>query len=134
MDPKEALADLTEISSQIQAAVIVDGEGSVLASTLDDARARQMAEAARELLRAAEEQGTSGAQLGQLQAATLEESVFVVRDGERIIAATTGPEPTVGLVFYDLKNCLRTVTAETSEEAKPKPRAKRKAQEGSAAS
>ena len=34
-------------------------------------------------------------------------SVFVVRDGERMIAATTRPEPTVGLVFYDLKHCLR---------------------------
>ena len=30
-------------------------------------------------------------------------SVFVVRDGGRTIAATTTPEPTVGLVFYDLK-------------------------------
>jgi hypothetical protein len=33
--------------------------------------------------------------------------VFVVRDGDRLIAATTTPEPTVGLVFYDLKSCLR---------------------------
>jgi hypothetical protein len=35
--------------------------------------------------------------------------VFVVRDGERTIAATTTPEPTVGLVFYDLKTCLRSI-------------------------
>jgi hypothetical protein len=26
-----------------------------------------------------------------------------------MIAATTTPEPTVGLVFYDLKTCLRSI-------------------------
>ena len=54
--------------------------------------------------------------VAQLEAATLGGSVFVVRDGERLIAATTTPEPTVGLVFYDLKTCLRSI-----EDAKPKP-------------
>src|SRR5690349_8368079 len=51
--------------------------------------------------------------LAQLEAATLEGSVFVVRrnGSERasIIAATTRPDPTVGLVFYDLKHCLRSI-------------------------
>ena len=117
---------MTEISSQIRAAVIVDAGGRVLASTFSEGEgARRMAEAAQELLAAAEQAGGSGQPLGQLQAATLEESVFVVRDGERIIAATTGPEPTVGLVFYDLKSVLRSVAAESEEEAKPKPRARR---------
>jgi len=32
----------------------------------------------------------------------------VLRDG-RTIAATTRPDPTVGLVFYDLKHCLRSI-------------------------
>ena len=127
MDPKQALADLTEISSQIKAAVLVDRDGSVLASTFsDDEGGRRMAEAAQELLAAAEQTGGSAQPLSQLQAATLEESVFVVRDGEGIAAATTGAEPTVGLVFYDLKSCLRSVAAESEEEAKPKPRARRK--------
>jgi predicted regulator of Ras-like GTPase activity (Roadblock/LC7/MglB family) len=127
MDAQQALADLTEISSQIKAAVIIDSGGSVLASTFpDDDRARRMAEAAQELLAAAEQTSGSDQPLGQLQAATLEESVFVVRDGERIVAATTGSEPTVGLIFYDLKSALRAVAAETEGEAKPKPRARRK--------
>jgi hypothetical protein len=39
-------------------------------------------------------------------------SVFVVRDGGRTIVATTTPEPTVGLVFYDLKTCLRAIDAD----------------------
>jgi hypothetical protein len=46
--------------------------------------------------------------------------VFVAADGDRLIAATTRPDPTVGLVFYDLKSCLRGVSEEA--EAKPKPR------------
>ena len=34
------------------------------------------------------------------------------RDGARSIAATTRPDPTVGLVFYDLKHCLRSIEDE----------------------
>ena len=49
--------------------------------------------------------------MAQLEAATTIGSVFVVREGERAIAATTSPEPTVGLVFYDLKTCLRSIDA-----------------------
>ncbi len=48
--------------------------------------------------------------------------MFVVRDGERTIAATTGPQPTVGLVFYDLKSCLRSVAAEKKPKPKRAPR------------
>ena len=51
--------------------------------------------------------------------------MFVVREGDRVIAATTGPAPTVGLVFYDLKTCLRTVAVAGDGEA-PKKRAPRK--------
>jgi hypothetical protein len=46
--------------------------------------------------------------------------VFVVRDEERLIAATTGPGPTAGLVFYDLKSALRSLA-----EPPPKPKPKR---------
>jgi hypothetical protein len=38
-----------------------------------------------------------------------------------VITATTRAEPTVGLVFYDLKSCLRGLG---EEEAKPKPKRK----------
>ena len=58
----------------------------------------------------------------QLEAATGEGSVFVVRDGDRLIAAATGPEPTGGLVFYDLKSCLRRA----AKQPKPKKSAKAK--------
>ena len=51
----------------------------------------------------------AAAHVSQLEAATAEGSVFVVRDGGRTIVATTRPEPTVGLVFYDLKTALRSI-------------------------
>jgi hypothetical protein len=49
--------------------------------------------------------------------------VFVLREGDKLIAATTVPDPTVGLVFYDLKSALRA-----ADDAKPKrkPRARAK--------
>jgi predicted regulator of Ras-like GTPase activity (Roadblock/LC7/MglB family) len=101
----DALAHLTEISSQIEAAVVLDREGTVVASTVEDDRAGRMAAAALELFRAAEER--SDQELVQLDAALEGGSVFVVRDEERLIAAATRAEPTVGLVFYDLKSALR---------------------------
>ena len=43
-------------------------------------------------------------------------SVFVAKDARHLVAAVTKPRPTVGLVFYDLKTCLRML--EREEEAK----------------
>ena len=116
MDAAQALADLTEISSQVVHVAIVDGEGTVLATTIADAgRAERFVKGVTTLLEEADglRQGRGLPGLSQLEAATLEGSVFVVRresdDGPRIIAATTRPDPTVGLVFYDLKHCLRSI-------------------------
>jgi predicted regulator of Ras-like GTPase activity (Roadblock/LC7/MglB family) len=125
MDAQQALADLTEISSQIQAAVVFDEQGKVAAATLDDsAGAGELAAAARELLAAADGLKPGESNLTQLEVATGEGSVFVVRDGKTCIAATTGGNPTVGLVFYDLKSALRNLT--TKPKPAPKPAASRK--------
>jgi hypothetical protein len=119
MDAAQAIADLTEISPQVQHVVALAADGSVTGSNLPDAAAAQrLADGGRRLHEAADAM-RPGVQ--QLEAATVAGSVFVVRDGERMIAATTTPEPTVGLVFYDLKTCLRSI-----EEPK-KPASKRKA-------
>ena len=114
----DALAHLTEISSQIDAAVVLDREGTVVAATVDDERAGRMAGAALELFRRADEQREQ--ELVQLDAALEGGSVFVVRDADRLIAATTRAEPTVGLVFYDLKSCLRSLGKAPPEKPKPK--------------
>lgn len=110
MDAQQALADLTEISSQIEAAVVFDDQGKVAGATLlDDGRAKALAKAASELLAAAEETKTGDSALTQLEVSTGDGGVFVVRDGKTLIAATTGGNPTAGLVFYDLKSALRSV-------------------------
>jgi hypothetical protein len=100
---QQALADLTEISSQVEAAALFDAKGKVKASTLADPE--PFVRAVQGLVAAAEE-ARSGS-VSQLEAATGDGSVFVLRDGNSYIAATTSPEPTVALVFYDLKTALR---------------------------
>jgi predicted regulator of Ras-like GTPase activity (Roadblock/LC7/MglB family) len=128
MDAAQALADLTEISSQIESAVLFDEHGAVLGSTLaDESAAKKLAQVAGELLEEAAAFHSGDAAVTQLEASTHEGSVFAVRDGSRRIAATTGPSPTVGLVFYDLKSALRGT--EESPPATPKPRPPRKKKE-----
>ena len=126
MEAAQALADLTEISSQIESALLAGADGSVAASTYgDDERASSVAQAALELLREAEQGRAEGsAGLVQLQAATPEGCVFVVRDGAHVVAAVTGADPTVGLVFYDLKTCLRLVGEEEQKKPARQPRKK----------
>jgi predicted regulator of Ras-like GTPase activity (Roadblock/LC7/MglB family) len=120
VDAKQALADLTEISSQVEAAVVFDDAGDVAGSTVGDAgRAAELARAARRLLAAAEEVKTGESALNQLEVATGEGSVFIVRDGKTSIAATTGGNPTVGLVFYDLKSVLRALASQPAARRTP---------------
>src|SRR5687768_11498431 len=117
-DGKTALSELTEISSQIEAAVLFGADGEIVASTVPDTRAKQFAAGAKALFEKAARAG--GGELTHLEAATTDGSLFVVRDGDLLIAAATGAEPTSGLVFYDLKACLRKAAT------KPKPAPKRK--------
>ena len=119
MDAAGALADLTEISSQIEAAVVLDEAGAVVASTIEDPeRTQRLARTAVDLLGAAEKRFESGGRaLTQLEAALREGSVFVAREEGRSIVATTGSEPTSGLVFFDLRACLRSL----SEPKKARP-------------
>jgi predicted regulator of Ras-like GTPase activity (Roadblock/LC7/MglB family) len=120
-EAQTALAELTEISSQVQAAVLLDGSGSVAAATVPDEAAARITSSARALLDSAGH--LRDGELTQIEAATGAGSFFVVRDGERLIAAVTGPSATAGLVFYDLKSCLRRA----SEKPKPKRRSRAKA-------
>jgi predicted regulator of Ras-like GTPase activity (Roadblock/LC7/MglB family) len=130
MDATQAIADLTEISPQVNDVVVIAADGGLIGSNLPTEEAgRRLADGARRLLDAAE-----GLRPGvaQLEAATTSGSVFVVREGERLIAATTTAEPTVGLVFYDLKTCLRSIEGLPPESAKARRRspAKTKEEEG----
>ena len=119
MDAAQALADLTEISSQIEAAVLFAADGTVEGSTLADAgAAKALADASAQLLQRADALRGEDAAVTQVEAALAAGAVFVVRDGERYIAATTVANPTVGLVFYDLKSCLRDSAPQESPKRK----------------
>lgn len=121
MDTSSALADLSEISSQIEVAVVFDQGGTVLGSTVsDEARSQRLAGTALELISAAEQAGTAGRRLTQIEASLREGSVFVVSGEGRGIAATTTPEPTSGLIFYDLRTCLRSLEEEPGAHEEPK--------------
>src|ERR671937_1953090 len=123
MEASAALDRLRDISSQVRTAVIFERGGKVVGSTLaDDERGRRVAQEAEALLGEAEKHrnhARGNGEFAQLEVALQGGSVFVVRDGDRLIAATTQPEPTVGLVFYDLKSCLRGL-AEEEKPAKPR--------------
>jgi predicted regulator of Ras-like GTPase activity (Roadblock/LC7/MglB family) len=125
----QALADLTEISSQVEAAALFDAKGEIEAATLPDADG--FVRAVQDLLAAAAE-ARSGT-VTQLEAATSDGSVFVVRDGDSYIAATTRPEPTVALVFYDLKTALRAARSSGEVRKPARRRRTKKAEDGDAA-
>jgi hypothetical protein len=114
VDASQALAELTAISTQIEAAAIVDEQQSVVGSIHADGEA--LAFTARLLLeRAAQSQGREPTQIG---VSTPQGGVFVLREGAHTIVATTTPDPISTLVFYDLKMCVRSL----DPPAKPKRR------------
>ncbi len=130
MDAEEAIAELTDISPQVRQVVVVGAGGDVVGTNVEsEARVSALADGARRLAEGADDvRATHGlGPVAQLEAATVNGSVFVVREGGRTIVATTIAEPTVGLVFYDLKTCLRAI-----EEPKRPTRRTRKADDAAA--
>lgn len=111
MDAAAAIDELRSLSTQIDVIMVAARDGSVTASTVEGDRAERLGGLARELVAGADTvRGDLGRDaLSQLQAATPDGSVFVVLDGDRMAVATTGADPTVGLVFYDLKTLLRQI-------------------------
>ena len=119
MDAEQALAELTEISSQIELALIFDSRAELIGTTLADRRvAESLAFGTAALLAcsrriAAEEQGEPT----QIELAYPEGSVLLVREGDLRIAAVASPDPIAGLAFFELRTCLRKLIG-----AKPKRR------------
>jgi hypothetical protein len=107
MDAEAALAELLELSSQVEAAVILAPDGSVEASTAAAERAERLARCGRETLEAAAGVRADGAVPNRVDVALAGGSLVVVRERGRTIVATTVPDPTSGLVVYDLRTALR---------------------------
>ena len=127
MDAAQALRELMELSSQITAAIVVDAEGNVLATAPDDPSASAaLAASMPRLVGAAADLRTDGSDVTRVEVELEEGAVFVVREGDVTVGATTGPKPTSGLVIYDLRTCAQSI--QQAEQPK-KRRSTRKAKE-----
>ena len=120
MDAAQALGELMELSSQITAAVVLDGDGAVLASSSDDSA--PLAASTLELVAAAADLGGDGREATRVEVELDEGAIFVVREGDHTIAATTGPDPTSGLVVYDLRTCAQSITSGPKKRQARKPK------------
>jgi predicted regulator of Ras-like GTPase activity (Roadblock/LC7/MglB family) len=109
MDAGQALAELTEISSQIELALIFDARGELVEATLGDRpRAESLAFGAAALLACSTQVG--GPERGepiQVELTYPEGSLLIVREGDLRIMALTSPDPIAGLAFFELRACLR---------------------------
>jgi predicted regulator of Ras-like GTPase activity (Roadblock/LC7/MglB family) len=112
MEAARALADLVEISPQIEAAAIVTGDAELAGSVgVPDARADILTRSVRDLLEGAAAFRSKGGRITQLHAELAGGDVFAVTDAdERTVVAVTAGRVSPGLVFYDLKRCLAAVS------------------------
>lgn len=113
---RTALSELIEVSPQVEFAVVArrdgtpivgqrraGGDASDIASKFSGVLVRVLAHAERSRKELGREPVT------QCEVAISEGSLFLVADANLVVAAVTSTEPTVGLVFYDLKAALRAV-------------------------
>jgi predicted regulator of Ras-like GTPase activity (Roadblock/LC7/MglB family) len=120
MEAQEALAELTGLSSQVVDAAILGGSGFVLASSGSPERGEELARVAAALLATAADVRSAG-EVTRVEVKLAGGSVLVVVEAGRTAVATTVPEPTAGLVVYDLRTALRRLDeAQPVEKDKPK--------------
>ncbi|MHB0866655.1 MAG: roadblock/LC7 domain-containing protein [Thermoleophilia bacterium] len=118
--PKEALDELLQMSSSVRHAILARGDSEVLASTMAGetgaasmlSQTRAMIDAAR---MSADEMGRTP--LTQIFVEAKSGCVFIaLGEKDTWLAATTGIDPTVGLVLYDVNTALRTALEGESAE------------------
>jgi predicted regulator of Ras-like GTPase activity (Roadblock/LC7/MglB family) len=111
VDAGRALADLVEISPQIEAAAVMAGDGTPAGSVgFSEEQADAVARAARELLDRAASFRSDGIRVTQIHASLDDGEVFAVTGaGGRTVVAVASERTAPGLVFYDLKRCLAAV-------------------------
>jgi predicted regulator of Ras-like GTPase activity (Roadblock/LC7/MglB family) len=115
MDAAEALADLVEISPQIEAAAVVAPDGGLAGSVgIPEVHGTVLAGAVRQLIEGAAAFRKEGGHVTQVHAELADGDVFAVTGADqRTVVAVVRDRAAPGLVFYDLKRCL----AATADEA-----------------
>ena len=110
MDASAALSELVGLSTQVVEAVITGPRGALEATHASGGeRSRALVAAGEELLDAAAALRPDGPAVDRVHVDLGRGSIVVVREGERTIVATTVPEPTAGLLSFDLRTALRRV-------------------------
>ena len=111
-----AIQELLDVSPQVEVALVATRSGSTIAAALrSGVTADRIADRITPLIvRMLEQTERARVELGrepvtQCEVGCGDGSVFLVADATRIVVAVTDAEPTVGLVFYDLKTALRVV-------------------------
>jgi len=123
MDAGQALDELLALSSQITAAIALDADGSVLAvSPGSSSASASLASSTLELVAAASDLGKDNGEVTRVEVELEDGAFFVVREGGRVVAATTEPTPTSGLVIYDLRTCAQAIDAPKKKRAARKPK------------
>jgi predicted regulator of Ras-like GTPase activity (Roadblock/LC7/MglB family) len=99
LTPALALDYLDELSTDIEAVVVLDKDGALAAATgEDDERKDRMRELVTALL--------DSAGVDQLEVQTADGSVFAVRGQDWTVAVVAGRKPLSSLMFYDLRNVV----------------------------
>lgn len=121
MDAPAALTHLLSLSTQVVEAVVTGPAGVEASSAAETDRAEALASAGAALLVAAASV-RPGVGVERVAVEMSDAALLVVSDGARSIVVTTIPEPTLGLLAYDLRTTLRSVT----ESAAKRPTRRRK--------
>jgi predicted regulator of Ras-like GTPase activity (Roadblock/LC7/MglB family) len=115
LTPELALRYLDELSTDVRAAVLIDGEGAVAAhSGAGGERADEMCRLARDLFEAADAEAadTGGEPAAEVEVSTARGSVFAVRARAWAIAVVTGRFALSSLMLYDLRAVLAALESE----------------------
>jgi predicted regulator of Ras-like GTPase activity (Roadblock/LC7/MglB family) len=109
MEASAALSELVALSTQVVEAVVTTTGGAVEAArTADDERARRLGATGEELLAEASSLRPEVA-VASVHVDLERGSLVAVSDGRRAIVATTVPQPTAGLVAFDLRTALQRI-------------------------
>lgn len=111
MGNSDLLHELLELSSQVREVAVASLSGDLVAA-VPAHRGAELARAGSELLAAAASLRPGGPPVARVEVVLPGGAVVVVAEGDRIAAATTVPEPTAGLVVYDLRTLLRRLVVQ----------------------
>ena len=113
LTPELALAYLGELSTDIRAAAVLDGGGSVAAqSGFDTGTPEQVQELVGDLFDGAAKAAAGDPPPGQVEVSLPDGSVFAVREGDWTLAVVAGRFALSSLMLFDLRMVIRDLAGQ----------------------